>query len=394
MTALSLREAGPPPPSGDGAPSPTSTTGQALNSPSALLASLTTRSRTPGTAALARTTAPASARDTTAGPNVPGTSSGRYAPDTPDAPGSRYVSTGTANTATDRPIRRKDRFRIGSITKSFTAVVVLQLAAERRLALDDTVEQHLPGVIRGHGNDGRDLTLRQLLTHTSGLFSYTDALGTHTTTFDRAYTPASLLRTALAHRPLFAPGTDWSYSNTNYTVLGMVIEKVTGRSYAEEAQRRILTPLRLTGTSFPGDSSRLPAPHGRAYSGTPASPKDVTAIEPSGAGAAGEVISTLDDLDRFYSALLTGELLPAAQLAEMRNTDASGGVYGMGLMRTELSCTTVWGHNGRIIGSYAETAATSDGRHVLTYRLNSDWSTDEKLKKALLESEFCRKSRK
>ncbi|MDQ8704308.1 serine hydrolase domain-containing protein [Streptomyces sp. LHD-70] len=319
----------------------------------------------------------------------------------------RYEATGTADTTTNRPVSRKDHFRIGSLTKSFTAVVVLQLAAEHRLTLDDTVERHLPGLIRGHGNDGRDLTLRQLLTHTSGLYAYTDAPGApltphapdpRTTTcgtrcdppaLDRHYTPTQLLRIALAHRPLFPPGTDWSYSNTNYTVLGLVIEKVTGRSYAEEARRRIITPLRLTGTSFPGTDRRLPTPHGRAYSGTPASATDVTELDPSGAGAAGEAISTLDDLNRFYAALLTGDLLPAPQLAAMRSTHSSDGVYGMGLMPTKLSCTTVWGHTGRIIGSYAATAATADGHHVLTYRLNSDHPTDTARERALLEAEFC-----
>ncbi|MFM9369387.1 serine hydrolase domain-containing protein [Streptomyces sp. Da 82-17] len=330
----------------------------------AALPALADRTHTPGAAALSQLTTPAHTAK-------------------------RYESTGTADTATNRPIHRTDRFRVGSITKSFTAVVVLQLAAEGRLSLDDTVEHHLPGLVRGHGNDGRELTLRQLLRHTSGLFAYTDAPGTRTTELDRRYTPTALLRTALAHRPLFAPGTDWSYSNTNYTVLGLVIEQVTGRGYAEEARRRIIDPLRLTGTSFPGTRHRLPAPHGRAYSGTPASPEDVTELDPSGAGAAGEAISTLDDLNRFYRALLTGRLLPAPQLAAMRSTRASDGAYGMGLMPTELSCTTVWGHNGRIRGSYAATAATADGRHVLTYRLNSDWSTARKPERTLLEREFC-----
>ncbi|MDI3385700.1 serine hydrolase domain-containing protein [Streptomyces sp. B-S-A8] len=308
---------------------------------------------------------------------------------------SRYAATGTSDTATNRPISRKDHFRIGSITKSFVAVIVLQLAAEHRLTLDDTVERHLPRLIRGHGNDGRHLTLRQLLSHTSGLYPYTDAPDSPATDLDRSHTPTELLRTALAHRPLFPPGSDWSYSNTNYIVLGLVIERVTGNSYAEEARRRILTPLRLTGTSFPGTDRHLPAPHGRGYSGTPASAKDVTEIDPSGAGAAGEAISTLDDLNRFYSALLSGKLLPPSELSAMRNTRPSDGAYGLGLMPTKLSCTTVWGHNGRIPGSYAESVATRGGHHVLTYRLNTDWSpspTAEKLRRSLLETEFCPRS--
>ncbi|MEW1927253.1 serine hydrolase domain-containing protein [Streptomyces sp. NPDC088360] len=277
-------------------------------------------------------------------------------------------------------IRRTDHFRAGSITKTFIATVALQLAAERRLSLSDPVDRHLPGLIRGRGLDGRTLTLRALLTHTSGLADYTT--GTKGLV---PLTPTEAVRTALA-LPATTPGR-WSYSNTNYVVIGMVIRQVTGRSYATETERRIITPLRLSGTSFPGTRTTLPSPHGRAYT---SEGQDVTALDPSVAGAAGELISTLTDLDRFYAALLAGRLLPAPQLRQMLNTRAAEGRYGMGLYPQKLPCgTTVWGHNGRIPGSYVRTAATRDGDRVLTFRVNTDAIADPGLERTLLTAEFC-----
>ncbi|MBA2948187.1 serine hydrolase domain-containing protein [Streptomyces himalayensis] len=287
--------------------------------------------------------------------------------------GTRFARTGPA-------IRRADHFRAGSVTKTFIATVVLQLAAEQRLSLSDTVDRHLPGLIRGHGNDGRKLTLRTLLTHTSGLYDFTtDTQGTV------PLSPLQAVRTSLAHPPSERGG--FAYSNTNYVLLGMVIEQVTGRSYAAEAERRIITPLHLTGTSFPGAHTSLPSPHGRSYT---ADGTDVTALDPRVAGAAGELVSTLADLGRFYAALLGGRLLPPAELHEMLNTRATQGRYGMGLYPLRLPCgTTVWGHNGRIAGSYVRTAATADGRRVLILRVNTDGIADRKLEPALLAAEFC-----
>ncbi|MCX5560101.1 serine hydrolase [Streptomyces sp. NBC_00038] len=290
-----------------------------------------------------------------------------------DDSGSQFADAGDG-------IDRSDHFRAGSITKTFIATVVLQLAAEHRLSLSDSVDAHLPGLVSGAGNDGSHLTLRALLTHTSGLYDFTaDTLGTV------PVTPLQAVRIALTHPPA-DPGR-YSYSNTNYVVLGMVIEQVTGHSYATEAQRRIITPLRLTGTSFPGARTSLPSPHGRAYA---ADGSDVTELDPRVAGAAGELVTTLADLDRFYGALLAGELLPPGQLREMLNTRAAHGSYGMGLYPVKLPCgTTVWGHNGRISGSYVRSAATVDGRRVLTFRVNTDGIADPDLEPALLAAEFC-----
>ncbi|WP_367321293.1 serine hydrolase domain-containing protein [Streptomyces sp. HUAS ZL42] len=287
--------------------------------------------------------------------------------------GSRYARVG-------RGIAPADHFRAGSITKTFVATVVLQLAAERRLSLSDTVEQHLPGLVRGSGNDGRALTLRSLLTHTSGLYDYT-----WDTTDTVPVTPLQAVRIAFTHPP--ADRGRFSYSNTNYVLLGLVVEQVTGHSYAVEAERRIIAPLGLTGTSFPGSRTSLPSPHGRAYA---ADGTDVTELDPRMAGAAGELVTTLADQVRFYAALLGGELLTPRRLREMLDTRTAHGSYGMGLFPVKLPCgTTVWGHNGRIAGSYVRTAATVDGRHVLTFRVNTTAIADPGLEPALLAAEFC-----
>lgn len=296
-------------------------------------------------------------------------------------------------------IRPGDRFRAGSITKTFVATVVLQLAGEGRLRLSDSVDTYLPGLVRGHGNDGRRITLRALLTHTSGLSDYTDALPAGDPAFTgeagpsaQPLTPRKAVRTATARPPVAVSG-GYAYSNTNYALLGLVVERVTGHSYATEIRRRILIPLRLNGTSLPGTRTALPVPHSLGYhrSADDGSLHDVTAIDPRVAGAAGELISTLADLNRFYAALLGGRVLPAAQLATLLNTRTAQGAYGMGVFPQRLSCgTTVWGHNGHITGSYVRTAATRDGRHVLTFRVNTDTLPGRTLETALLEAEFCR----
>ncbi|MFH8767910.1 MULTISPECIES: serine hydrolase domain-containing protein [unclassified Streptomyces] len=286
---------------------------------------------------------------------------------------SRYTAAGPG-------MARADHFRAGSVTKTFVATVVLQLAAEHRLSLSDTVELHLPGLLRGRGTDGRHITLRALLTHTSGLADFTQV-----TRGTVPLTPLQAVRITLTLPPA-RPGR-YAYSSTNYVLLGMVVRQITGHSYATEARLRIIAPLGLTGTSLPGSRTSLPLPHGRAYA---ADGSDVTRLDPRVAGAAGELVTTLADLDRFYSALLGGRLLPSHWLREMLNTRTAHGSYGMGIFPAKLPCgITVWGHNGRISGSYVRTAATADGRHVLTFRANTDAIADSRLEPALLAAEFC-----
>jgi D-alanyl-D-alanine carboxypeptidase len=303
---------------------------------------------------------------------------------------------------TGEPRSERDRYRVGSITKTFVATVVLQLEAEGRLSLDDTVDEWLPGVVEGNGNHGESITLRQLLNHTSGVHDYTADPEFARTYFARdgflehrydTLTPRQLVAIATDHEPDLAPGTDWRYSNTNYILAGMVIEEATGRPYAEEVRRRIIDPLKLRATSVPGTRVTLPRPSSRAYSKlaeTATGPTyDVTRLNPSMAGSAGEMISDSADLNRFYTALLRGRLLPAEQLAEMTTTVPAmpGASYGLGLIKRELDCgVTVWGHGGGIHGSSSEAVTTRDGRHALAFNFNGDWSGDSE---AVIEAEFC-----
>ncbi|AZM80278.1 class A beta-lactamase-related serine hydrolase [Streptomyces sp. KPB2] len=309
---------------------------------------------------------------------------------------------GVGDLGTGEPRSERDRYRVGSITKTFVATVVLQLEAEGRLSLDDTVDEWLPGVVEGNGNHGDRITLRQLLNHTSGIYNYTADEEFARTHFARdgflehrydTVTPRQLVAIATAHEPDFAPGTDWRYSNTNYILAGMVIEEATGRPYAEEVRRRIIDPLKLRATSVPGTRVSLPRPSSRAYSKLAESATgptyDVTRLNPSMAGSAGEMISDSADLNRFYTALLRGRLLPAKQLAEMTTTVPAmpGASYGLGLIKRELDCgVTVWGHGGGIHGSSSEAVTTRDGRHALAFNFNGDWSGDSD---AVIEAEFC-----
>ncbi|MEU1477297.1 serine hydrolase domain-containing protein [Streptomyces sp. NPDC005760] len=314
------------------------------------------------------------------------------------------TTAGVGNLRTHAPRSADDRYRVGSITKTFVSTVLLQLEAEGRLSLDDTVEKWLPGVVHGNGHDGSRITVRQLLNHTSGIFNYTAD-----ETFGRTYflkdgffrhrydtqTPRQLVAVAMGHKPDFAPGTSWNYSNTNYVVAGMVIQKVTGRSYGEEIRHRIIEPLHLRATSVPGTRVTVPKPSSRAYSKlaqTATGPTyDVTELNPSLASSAGEMISDSADLDRFYAALLKGRLLPPRQLKEMKTTVTVEGIpnagYGLGLIDRELSCGVhVWGHDGGIHGSSSVAVTTADGRHSLAFNFNGDWSGDTD---AVVEAEFC-----
>ncbi|MEU8822227.1 serine hydrolase domain-containing protein [Streptomyces sp. NPDC048636] len=317
-----------------------------------------------------------------------------------DGRGTRFTAAGAADIRTGRPIHRNDHFRAGSLTKTVLAAATLRLAAQGRLRLDDSVERHLPGLVRGQGNDGRRITLRQLLRHTSGLYDYTAdpelsrRLSRRLSAADtRTRTPASLVRTAVSHRPYFRPGSGWRYSNTNYVLLGMVIQRVTGRPYADVSRRLVLRPLALDATSFPGARTTLPAPHGRAYAGEDGARRDVTDLNPSAAGAAGEMVSTLDDLARLVSALQRGRVVDRTGLRTLRDTSGSHGRYGMGLFPVRLPCgVTLWGHNGEIPGSYALAVSTADGRRSLAYRLNSGARPSPADESTLLKAAFCARS--
>ncbi|PNE33116.1 peptidase [Streptomyces eurocidicus] len=320
-----------------------------------------------------------------------------------DADGAWSGSAGVADMRTGRPPGPADRFRAGSISKTFVATVVLQLEHEGRLSVDDTVEKWLPGVVRGNGNDGRKVTLRQLLGHTSGIFEYAHDPAVHGRgeeylehRYD-TWEPRQLVAVAMKHAPYFAPGTGWRYANTNYVLAAMVVERATGHPYGTEARRRIVEPLGLRSTVLPGTDSGLPAPAGRAYTAFPEDPgpTDVTEIDPSLFWAAGDLVTSAADLDRFYSALLRGGLLPPAQLREMTTVRPLTGVgsftgYGLGLARYRTSCgKELWGHDGSVPGTQVMAFATRAAERLLVTYFNTNVFLLTPRAGDVVDAEFC-----
>ncbi len=299
-------------------------------------------------------------------------------------------TSGVADLDSRRLVNGNGFFRIGSNTKTFISVVVLQLVAEHRLSLDDTVGRWLPGVVHGNGNDASKITVRELLQHTSGLHNYTDDLQAQITSVTayrklefHQFSRQDLLNIALAHRPDFAPGTGWNYSNTNYILLGMIIEKVTHDSWENQVTRRIIIPLGLRHTYAPGTSTRLPRPHATGYLFFDKNTRiDATAENMSWADSAGALISTAADLTRFWSAMGRGTLLGPAQTRQMRRTvPATGGDsasvpgsrYGLGIFFIPLSCGGgYWSHEGDVPGYNTIGAVSSDGRTTVVLSLNSN----------------------
>ncbi|WP_271216871.1 serine hydrolase domain-containing protein [Streptosporangium carneum] len=260
-------------------------------------------------------------------------------------------------------------FRIGSVTKTFVATVVLQLVDEGKVRLDDPVDRHLPGLVPG----GERITVRQLLNHTSHLYDYMSEPGYSTNRWRgdarfRSFQPRELLEVAFAKK--LPDDGRWHYSNTNYVVLGLLVEKLTGRAYGEEVARRVLRPLGLRHTVVPGDRAGVPSPHAKGYEPMP-DLVDATRMNPSLDWAAGEMISTTADLERFMSALLNGRLTSAASLRAMRTTVETGAGfgYGLGLQAYTLPCGTVWGHSGELIG-YQTFAFRADSGKALTMSIN------------------------
>ncbi|MEV4018599.1 serine hydrolase domain-containing protein [Nonomuraea angiospora] len=297
--------------------------------------------------------------------------------------------------------------RIGSNTKTFTATVVLQLVGEGRIGLDTPVDDYLPEF----GLDRR-ITVRMLLQHTSGVFNFTgDYYPEHVPGIVwsgqewvdnrfKTYRPEELVRLALSKPARFEPGTDWSYSNTNYVLARLLVEKVTGRSLGEEMRRLILGPLGLSGTVVPDTSPEIPEPHAHAYYRYGEAGRqetvDVTRQNPSWISTGGDMISTTQDLHTFISALMGGRLLPAELLAEMCTPEPKAG-YGLGVFVQDTECGgTVITHNGGISGHGALMYSTPDGAKTLTAALNyvddAELSLAEAFQKAtrrLVNEVFC-----
>ncbi|GAB1338116.1 serine hydrolase domain-containing protein [Streptomyces sp. E-15] len=280
---------------------------------------------------------------------------------------------GVRDVRTGAPALENARFRAGSVTKVVTASIVLQLAAEGRVDLDGTVQHYLPGLLTG---DFAPVTVRQLLNYTSGLrpgASLGDTVEDGYAHRFETLTPREVVAAAVAQGPAYPPGTRQTYGNIHYTVLGMLIEKVTGDSYAHQARVRVFRPLGMRHSSFPaGADPRVHGPHNRGYDWIDGRLVDVTDWNMTDRFAAGDLISTTADLERLLVGVFRGRVVPEPQLREMFTLpDVPGARYGAALERFEVDGKVIWGKTGSRPGYATAIAATPDLSRTLVYSVNS-----------------------
>ncbi|MFK0122750.1 serine hydrolase domain-containing protein [Streptomyces nigra] len=282
---------------------------------------------------------------------------------------------GVRDVRSGAPALEDARFRAGSTTKIVTAALVLQLAAEGRISLDGTVQRYLPGLLT---EDFAPVTVRQLLNFTSGLQPGASLGDDVDTAYERRFetlTPEEVVAASVAKGPdpEHAPGEFQRYGNIHYTVLGLLIEKVTGDSYAHQAAVRIFRPLGMRHTSFPaGPDPRIHGPHNRGYDWIDGRLVDVTEWNMSDRFAAGDLITTTADLERLLVALFRGRVVPEPQLKEMFTVpDVDGATMGAGLERFELNGKVIWGKTGSRPGYHTVVAATRDLSRTVVYSVNS-----------------------
>jgi D-alanyl-D-alanine carboxypeptidase len=282
------------------------------------------------------------------------------------------VTGGYGTLETKAPMRATDRFRVGSLTKTFVSTVALQLADEGTLSLDDSVEHWLPGVVP----NGSNISVRELLNMRSGLYDY---LNENTVIVKRfragdvlhRYTPLELVRIATAKKPYFAPGARWHYCNTCYILVGLIVEKATGHPIATELEQRIFKPLKLRDTTFDTQPA-IAGPHAHGYIRLGKRLRDVSVVSPTPAGASGAIVSTVDDLDRFFTALNSGRLLQPKLLRDMTTgTPASNG-YGLGYARKKVPCGTMFWNNGNYVGFNATAFGSPGGDRQVVLFVNID----------------------
>jgi len=301
------------------------------------------------------------------------------------------VAVGEGDIESGDTARADGEVRIASNTKMYVATIVLQLVEEGVVALDEPIETYLPGLVAGEGIAGTDITVRQLLQHRSGLPEYADQVAADAFGVQDVYiAPRDMLDVALEKPAVFVPGERWEYSNTNYLTLGLLIERMTERPLYEQVDERIVKPLGLQHTYLPVPGEReLRGEHPLGYHlGDDGELRDITTMDPSFAWSAGAIVASPNDLNAFMQALLNGELLSDAGLAEMQTTVPAGdelwpeATYGLGLQSYPLSCGGVaWGHGGDIPGTQTRNAVGPDGTAVTVAVTALPWAvvdmTDE-----------------
>jgi len=282
------------------------------------------------------------------------------------------IARGVEDLATGAPMTPDHHFREGSVAKSILSSIVLQLVDEGRLRLSDTVESLLPGMVAGNSQ----ATIEQLMRLQSGIYDHVNDprylepyLGGN---FEYVYTPLQLLALSNDHPPVFAPGERFMYTNTNYTIIGLIIEKLTGMPLAQVAAQRITRPLGMTQTTMPLDSD-MPSPYAHGYLVGMGEPMDVTRISASSTFGHGNIVSTASDLNTFYAALVAGKVVNPARLEAMFTPDPTIDThYGMGVwVWDDFPCGAWVGHDGSTAGYDIYSYSRRDGRRQLTVQINS-----------------------
>ncbi|WP_018531133.1 MULTISPECIES: serine hydrolase domain-containing protein [unclassified Streptomyces] len=290
---------------------------------------------------------------------------------------------GVHDLASGRAADPHARFRAGSTTKVVTAAAVLRLAAARRVDPDAPVQHYLPRLFRGT-EFHRPVSVRQLLNHTSGIpagIGWGDAFADQYAHRFDVLPPLKVVTSALAKRPEFLPGTRQHYLNINYTILGLLIERVTGQSYADVATRLVLRPAGMRHTYFPGADPTIRGAHNRGYQLVDGEFVDVTEWVQADRWAAGDMISTTADLERLIVSLFRGRIVPAPQLKEMFTVPAGidGATRTAGLQRMDLGDLTFWGKTGARYGYNTAIAAARDLSRTLVYSVNATDAKDEEM---------------
>jgi D-alanyl-D-alanine carboxypeptidase len=298
------------------------------------------------------------------------------------------------------PVAPTTAFSVGSVSKTFLAALVLQLADEGRLSLDDPVLRWLPTAAVP-----ADATIRELLDHTSGLYDFfsNPAIDTALLANRRqAWTPARAL--GYMRAPYCAAGTCWHYSNSNYVLLGQVVQQVTGNPVATELRRRFVAPLRLVRTFVQGaEPARGTVATSYEVLGSGSSIRTVsqgdgTAISPftsvvTAAGSAGAIAATSRDLAVWARRIYGGAVLRPAALAAMLDVSHSVGAgsalpYGLGVEEVSLGGRLTEGHNGRLIGAGATMRYLPDSGFSIAVVTNQDRVSPDVFAAALLAIAF------
>jgi len=290
----------------------------------------------------------------------------------------QILASGTSDRINGQTLQPHNRFRIGSLTKLFTAVVTLQLIEQGKLDYGQTIDTWLPQVPHS-----AEITIEHLLRHTSGLFNYTQSQAFLAAAGSRqsAWSAEELIAYATPENHAFTPGSSWLYSNTNYILLGMIIEKVTQQALVSVFRAYVFAPLHLNNTFFDGLEA---IPHGfvPGYGPNPNDPTQqiemTNLMHVSAAGSAGALVSTVTDLLQFSQALFQNQVLQPATMMNICTVNeplfplVTG--YGMGMVRMNLGGKTAYGHLGNIPGYSAMLAYFPAEETHLVVLTNQDYS--------------------